>query len=218
MLSVEERAELLRAAEKVQQAAARHLSANPNKQYAITFVANLQRGVDSVMHTATDQGLHVDCKAGCSYCCHVRVQALDPEIFRIARELRKYSPEELQLLLARLQSHATVVKGVSIADHRTACPFLEDNMCSIYEVRPAVCRKAHSLDVEKCKLPGEDIPQSLDVILKAEALMKGTTDAYRQVDLSATGHELGQAVLLALTDETAESRWYAGEAIFDELK
>lgn len=217
MLSPEEQAEFLRAIENVRQAAQRHLSANRSLPFAITFVSNLQRGVDHVSRAAADQGPTFDCKAGCSYCCHVRVEVLEPEVFQIVEELKKLPQQEFEALIERLRKHAETAKGVAVLDYRIMCPFLKENLCSIYHVRPAVCRKGHSLDVEKCKTPGAEIPQSLEVVLKSEALIKGTADAYRRVNLSASQHELGQAVLLALTDETVMSRWFNGEKVFNDI-
>lgn len=216
MLSPEEQAEFLSAIETVQQVAFSHLSANRSRPFAITFISKLQRGVDQVVHTAIDQGQKLDCRAGCSHCCNVRVEALEPEIFQIVRELKKLSPEKFEEIILRLKNHAAMAKGVSVWDHRIKCPFLTENLCSIYPVRPAVCRMAHSFEVEKCEASSAEIPQSLNIVLKSEALMKGTAEAYRKVDLPASGHELGQAVLLALTDETAESRWYEGQSVFNE--
>lgn len=217
MLSREEQAEFLSAIERVRQAALRLLNANRSMPFALALISKLQLGVDQVVDAAIDQGQKLDCKAGCSHCCSVRVEAIEPEIFRIADELKKFSPEKLAALTARLQQHAARAKGVSVWDHHIQCPFLTQDLCSIYPFRPAVCRMAHSFDVEKCRVSGSEIPQSLNIVLKAEALMKGTADAYCQADLSASGHELGQAVLLALTDETAESRWYHGELVFKEI-
>lgn len=214
MLSPEEQAGAAQATAKVRQAALNALEANPGGSFAIHFVANLQRGVDEVLQSAVAQGLKIDCKAGCSHCCSVRVEALDPEVFRIAQALRQRPPEAREALVARLHKHAATVGGVPVAQHRVSCPFLERDLCSIYEVRPAVCRKVHSFDVEKCRTPGAEIPQSLDVLLKSEVLVDGTANAYARRHMQASGHELGHAVLLALTDPTAEARWAGGEAVF----
>ncbi|MCE9633597.1 MAG: YkgJ family cysteine cluster protein [Methylophilales bacterium] len=215
LLSPEEQAGYYAAVEKVQNSVASQLSANPSKTFAITFVSNVQRSVDMVSQQAISQGEQFDCKVGCSHCCHVRVEAIEPEIFQIAHELNKLPSVELASLIERLQKHAILAKDLSVQDHRIPCPLLKDNLCSIYPVRPAACRKVHSYDVEKCKTRGSEIPESLEVILKSETLMKGAAEAYRQVNLPASGHELGQALLLSLTDETAEARWYGGEMVFD---
>lgn len=218
MLSREEQAEFFDAAEKVQQTVLHHLNTNRSRTYAITFASKLQRGVDNVVQAAIDKGQKFDCKAGCIYCCSARVEALEPEIFQITRELKKLPPENLAELTERLRKHGVIAKGLAIQDYHLSCPFLIENLCSIYSIRPAVCRKAHSYDVEKCRVPASEIPESLEIALKSEALMKGTAQAYSQASLPASGHELGQAVLLALTDETAETRWYSGEHVFNDAR
>lgn len=217
MLSPLEQAEFSRATEKVRRSAIDALTGNPSGPFALRFIANLQRGVDRVQQSALDAGLKVDCRAGCSHCCSARVEALDPEVLRIAAELQKRPPAELAALTERLREHATRARGATAQTHRMPCPLLEKNLCTVYELRPAACRKAHSLDVRQCATPGADIPQSLDVLLKAEALSKGSASAYAHIGLAATGHELGQAVLLVLSDPTAEARWMAGQTVFDAI-
>lgn len=217
MLSAEEQSEFSRAAENVRQAALNALTADRSGPFAIRFIAKLQRGVDQVLQSAQATGLAIDCKAGCSHCCSARVEALDPEVLRIAAELRRRPPAALAALTERLREHAARAQGTTAQTHRMPCPLLEQNLCTVYDVRPATCRKAHSLDVRQCATPGADIPQRLDVLLKAEALSKGSADAYKQVGLAAAGHELGQALLLALTDPTAEARWMNGEAVFKAI-
>jgi Fe-S-cluster containining protein len=145
------------------------------------------------------------------------VEALAPEVFRISRLLKTFPTQQFEDITERLIKHAAIVKGVSVLDYHVSCPFLRENQCSIYDVRPAVCRKVHSTDVEKCKLAGSDVPESLEVAIKSEALIKGTADAYHHLKLSASGHyELGCSVLLALQDETLESTWYGGGVVFSE--
>jgi len=214
MMNPEEQAELWRSVDQVRQTVLTHLQANRSPTFAITFVANLQRGVDHIVQTARDQGLQFDCQAGCSHCCNVRVEALPPEVFQISNALKQLPSQEVEAWIARLRQHSAMVENVSVWDHHIRCPFLQDSLCSIYPVRPATCRKVHSFDVLQCKTPGSSLPQSFEVALKSEALIKGTAEAYVQCQWPASAHELGQAVLLALTDETAESRWYAGESVF----
>jgi Fe-S-cluster containining protein len=200
--------------QKVRHSVLSHIDSKQNMTYVVNFVANMQRGVDDISQAARDQGAHFDCKAGCSHCCNVRVEALEPEIFQIVHQLRQLTADALQKTISTLQEYISSIQGVSVMEHHMACPFLQQNLCSIYQVRPARCRRAHSFDVDKCATPGADIPESLEVSLKSEVLIKGTSLAYIDAHLPASGHELAQAVLLALTDDSAEARWYAGEAVF----
>jgi Fe-S-cluster containining protein len=214
MLSPDEQAAYLQAAANVREAAVAHLAADRSRPVAIAFVSNLQRGVDKVMDTAANAGSNFACKSGCSHCCNVQVHALEPEVFRIAGALRKLGPVVQEGLLEKLRQHAAMVRGLTLQDHRIPCPFLVDRLCSIYSIRPAVCRKAHSLDVEACRTAGATIPQDLATLMKAEAMIQGTAEAYSALGMPAAGHELGQAVLVALSDPTAEARWQGGASVF----
>lgn len=205
MISHDEQAAYLDAIERVRQSAVNHLGAN--RSIAVEFIANLHRAVDKVV-----QQQYTECRPGCACCCSVRVEAAEPEVFRIAREVKKLPVSRVEALVERLQKFAATADGASRID----CAFLDDHLCSIYEVRPAVCRRAHSLSAESCKNYAPEIPQSLEMLLRADALMKGTSAAYRQVGLHATGHELCRAVLLVLTDETVEAKWCNGEPAFPE--
>jgi hypothetical protein len=88
-------------------------------------------------------------------------------------------------------------------------------LCSIYQVRPAACRKAHSSDVAECEAHAPVIPQDREVALHAEALLIGTSDAYRQRGFDASSYELVRAVLIALSDPSVQARWYGGEQVFE---
>ncbi|OGS80776.1 MAG: hypothetical protein A2061_03915 [Gallionellales bacterium GWA2_59_43] len=208
MLNNDEQLAYLDAIERVRQSAVNHL--NSNRGVAVDFVANLHRAVDKVAQQAGELDRKTECRPGCACCCSVRVEATEPEIFRIAREVKKLPPAQVTPLIERLRNFAATTDNAS----RTDCAFLDEHLCSIYEIRPAVCRRAHSLSVESCKNFAPEIPQNLAMLLQADALMKGTSEAYRQVGLHASAHELCRAVLLALTDATAEARWHNGESVF----
>lgn len=218
-LTPEEQTAFLQSVDQVQQAALRGLEVQSDGWALVAFVRHLQRGVDSVVAAVRDQGVQLDCAAGCSHCCHARVEAMAPEIFQIASALAARPPLEQAETVARLEAYLAVqTQDASPQDapwsHRPACPFLIDQLCSIYAVRPAACRKAHSRDVAACASDAALIPQSLELAMHAEALQLGTAAAYRQRGLDAQPHELVQAVLLALRDPTALGRWQAGEPVF----
>lgn len=215
MLSDDEQAAFLDSIKRVQLSAVRQLSQSSGASFAINFSANLHRAVDKVVRQAGERGPKTDCKAGCDYCCTVRVEASEPEVFLIARELRRRPTGQVDALLERLRDHAAATRPDAARSTRTNCAFLENHLCSIYEVRPAVCRKGHSLSAEQCRNFAPEIAQNLEILLGADALVSGTSGAYRQVNLCASAHELCRAVLLALSDETAEARWYEGESVFD---
>lgn len=215
MLTPEEETAFFQSAENVQRAAAKHLSARPSEFFVIAFVKNLQAGIDRVVDGVVRQGAHIDCKAGCSHCCSAKVEAIAPEIFQIVAELGRRTAAERSEIIGRLTVYAaTKVEESALWSQRKSCPFLTNNLCSIYHVRPAVCRKAHSVDAGKCGAYAPAIPQNIEVALSAEALLRGTSGAYQQMGFDASSLELVSAVLLALHDPSAQARWYRGEDVF----
>lgn len=182
-------------------------------EQAVRFITHLHRGVDEVAARAAAGGLVPDCHAGCAHCCRVRVEATDPEVLHIARGLRQLPAPRQAALRAALRAHVAG-QGAARPGHVQYCSFLVDQQCSIYALRPAACRKAHSLAVEQCAAHAAQIPQDLKLLTEAEALMAGTAAGYEQAQLPATAHELNAAVLAALSDDKAETRWYGGERVF----
>ena len=97
----------------------------------------------------------VACKAGCSHCCVLNVSVLLPEAVAIAAWLSMHCVGAgCDAQLKRLQTHALRVRWMEDSEriHRqTFCPFLDaKGGCSIYPVRPLVCRAVTSLDKEAC--------------------------------------------------------------------
>ena len=208
MLSADERSAFEKSIARVRGLAIRALQRATGAEEAIAFSAQLHRSLDTVAAQAAATGPVPECKAGCAHCCHVRVEATEPEVFRIAQHLAADLSDDVNTITARLRHHVTnAANGAA----RQPCSFLVGDRCAIYSVRPAACRKAHSLSVQHCAAQAPEIPQNLRLLLDAEALMAGTALAYRHVDLPASAHELNAAVLAALTDGSAQERWYQGD-------
>jgi uncharacterized protein len=214
MLAPDEQAAFLRSVDNVREAVERHLRSRNDQRSVIAFVSNLQRGVSGVVQAAIERGVTVACQAGCNYCCSARVEAMAPEVFRIAWSLASRPAAELDALVERLRAHVATQTENASWNQSTQCPFLTNGLCSIYDVRPSVCRKAHSQDAEKCRTNASEIPQDLGIVVGVEALAKGTSDAYARLGFDASGYELGQAVLQVLSNPLAESSWYSGSPVF----
>lgn len=78
---------------------------------------------------------YVACGKGCSACCHMNVMISQLEVNLIEKET---GIKATKISSTRLHGHDKYV-GVP-------CPFLKDGSCSIYELRPFVCRKHVSFD------------------------------------------------------------------------
>lgn len=95
-------------------------------------VSRLKKITDVMDEVAKVREPHVVCKAGCSACCHMQVEMTDVEAERISRATGTRS----QMLAPG--RHTTPVEKLGRKD--TPCPFLKNNQCSIYDVRPVMCR------------------------------------------------------------------------------
>jgi Fe-S-cluster containining protein len=143
----------------------------------------------------------VACKAGCDHCCHQSVGVTAPEALAIAAHLRQASaPELLAVVKVRLAERLERTRGLS-ADERFSpelpCPFLQQGSCSIYDVRPLVCRGMNSLDAEECERRLRD-PEA-----RAEFLARGAgghcfVEPIRAAQAVSAGLQLAGAELYAL--------------------
>lgn len=99
---------------------------------------------------------HMQCKAGCSICCRVNVSVLYPEAVAIKSYLlQNRSAKELDKLKSEMENLVRKIKYLD-EDERiflnADCAFLDGKgACSIYPVRPLMCRSVTSADSEACK-------------------------------------------------------------------
>lgn len=215
MLSPDEQSQLRSAISAIQRRASEVLAKSQNAWQAISFIDGLHSGIDTVIAASDSIGPVPECKPGCAYCCSARVEVSDAEALLIARYVHHIPADEKLLLLERLRIQAA---GWSDAGsqgdepHQQPCTFLQDGLCSIYSLRPSVCRKAHSLSVKACETGASQIPQNLTRIVQCEALIAGTNEGFKSVGLPASQYELAAAVLAALA-ENAEEVWYQGKPL-----
>lgn len=215
MLDKDEQSALEQSSRAVQTLVSTHLSAATSPAAVIHFISNLQTGIDKVTQQALVNGVELACKAGCSHCCHAQVKVLAPEVFQIAREIKKLTPESLLAITERLTHYLQQQSSQAMQwQTRPPCPFLQNNLCSIYAIRPAVCRRGHSLQLDPCANSAPKIPQQLEIVLGAEALLRGTTAAYENQGLDAGYYDFAKALLLVLNDDSVEVRWLGGEVVF----
>lgn len=115
----------------------------------------------------TDSDKTVSCQKGCAACCRMMVPVSAPEAFALRELVRSLPIERQERLLGRLDETRSILRShglwhrlleiseaTEVLDDealepvnreyytlRTPCPFLEDELCSIYEERPAACRE-----------------------------------------------------------------------------
>ena len=172
-----------------------------------------------------DEKVDVACKCGCSYCCHLRVEIRPHEAFVLAQHIRtRLTPEEGARILARIKENLAPIASLSREQHVRAgipCALLEENACSVYEARPAACRKYHSVSVVVCRAAFNDTSAPLigeieheQVRLAGNAVALGYAKGLEEAGYDAGLYELHYALYRALIDSKAEKRYRRGKRAF----
>ena len=122
---------------------------------------------------AAATGLAIACTAGCSACCASPLLVSEGEAVAVAAWLGE-QPEVLAWFMAAHPAwkRAIGTAGQALEQARTdearhaaarklreqhvMCAFNRDGMCTIYDTRPARCRKVHALDTNASCGPGSD--------------------------------------------------------------
>lgn len=82
----------------------------------------------------------LSCRRGCSHCCHQRVDTTIAEAELILDWTDRHNVE-IDWERAEQQKDWEVGEYITQGRENAKCIFLKNNECSIYEVRPAACRK-----------------------------------------------------------------------------
>jgi Fe-S-cluster containining protein len=191
------------------------LRASRRKVGVLRLAKQVQRGMSVAIDALPSKAQHAFAP-GCFFCCYLPVDVLVPEAFRIAAHLKRTrSPGELAVLVYRLGAHGQHDFGTR------PCVFLAQGRCSIYEVRPMVCRGYNSLSKERCEAfyhdASVDLKGTKDRVAGrlAEAMEEGVIAGLNALGLDAQWYELSDAVLRALETTNGPARWARGEAVFE---
>jgi Fe-S-cluster containining protein len=129
-----------------------------------------------------DTAKDISCSRGCSYCCSRIVVCSRIEGLALSDYLYGYSGLDAERLSAAVAEHAVSI--ADFIDRRSAendhtaiwfnknnpCPFLDNNICSVYPARPLSCRTYHSTDdPQGCRQAVRSVGQ-VQLLLDAEAL------------------------------------------------
>jgi len=192
------------------------------------FVATMSAYTDLAEQLAGHKP--VACKAGCFHCCVLNVSALLPEAVAIAGWLSMHcSGAGCDAQLKRLQSHALRVRWMEDNEriHRqTLCPFVDaQGSCSIYPVRPLVCRAVTSLDKTACLTAldphqfdaAHAVPMDTTRRMVMDAAFGALARAMNQQPMMSRSIELSNGVTAFLTDPGLVAALISGVNLPDSL-
>jgi Fe-S-cluster containining protein len=99
----------------------------------------------------------IACHPGCNFCCFNQVELTPPEALLLGHHVERHFSEEERLALAARLARAVEIKAgkskqeIAQIRQELPCPFLAGGKCSVYPVRPLVCRAMHALDAGQCE-------------------------------------------------------------------
>lgn len=201
------------------------LQARDNSQRASDAAAESMHAFE---HSRNNASLGaVACQAGCAHCCRSSsVWATAPELFWLARQVRKLTPEGEDALMNRLFDYLDVTGGRDLDtrfDINADCPLLLDDQCTQYRHRPLVCRALASRSVDDCvrvlvhKQPG-GIRMPMGGLHLRTAHAGTLRAALRLSGYIDDRYELAAGLLTVLADDQSEQRWLAKELVFAALE
>ncbi len=187
---------------------------------------NIDQLIDAFIQRCQAEGISVDCRMGCAWCCHQAVFATTPEMMVLVNYLRKrFSPEVVAGVVEKTKAKETNLSSLSPAEtlkSRYACPLLLNGSCMIYSVRPMACRIYLSSNVQSCIIKHQNPddakvrPALFDFPLKAGRQMnEGFASALREQGFSVEEHRIEHILLGLLTQPEAEEKWLNGLPIHE---
>lgn len=210
--------------ERITSRDAARLAREPAEHRALTVrmygrLAQLQHQV------IAQEKVAVACQRGCVYCCSQRVEMRPHEVFVLAGFIQaRFDSRQRVDMQARLDENLARIADLTREQHvqaGIACALLVDGSCSVYEARPAACRKYYSVSVDTCRSAFENPAAPLIGPLEHDNLRfagnavalgfaKGISEAGYNTDL----FELHQALKLALGSNKPEKRYRDGKKPF----
>ncbi|WP_273266628.1 YkgJ family cysteine cluster protein [Flexistipes sinusarabici] len=131
---------------------------------------------------------NIDCKKGCGYCCILNIPVLSPESDNIYHFIKSnFSDQQLNIIKQKIDSYGFQIKNLDDEERivcRKPCIFLSDEeSCSIYPVRPILCRSVTSTSASKCKQALESVVMGDENTVLMNSFIK---DLYKNLFLAVS--------------------------------
>jgi Fe-S-cluster containining protein len=157
----------------------------------------------AVLNNLKQQGQVVPCCKGCSQCCYYLVPLSVPEAFSMRRQILAMDPARREFLANRwLETASIVIENHQQSAQQTLtftesyirqishwysqlklpCPFLSENLCSVYQIRPSACRE--HIVTGSSNLCGTDTTRDLNVVNMPISILEAMTQLTAQLEQS----------------------------------
>jgi len=134
---------------------------------AARLQAQIDKGVEARAAAVATTGAEIACKRGCTGCCEEPIMVFRPEAARVAQWLAQPAQAATRAQFvaaypawkARIGELVTQLSHVFVDDAKrytahhveawkqgVLCPFNVEGDCTVYDVRPIVCRTGHALE------------------------------------------------------------------------
>jgi hypothetical protein len=190
---------------------------------AVAIAARLAQYAYEEVQRSVAGSQPVACRAGCSYCCHMRVVATVPEVIVLYNYIvSNFADNEIDGLRQRVIALDTKTRGLSDEQWgvgRFPCVMLADGMCSAYTARPLDCRGYNSTSISACRVAAEDylewdVPVDQDLMAVNKSAQAGILQGLTGGGYKPRLVELTAALRIVLEDPTTIDRWLEGENPF----
>jgi len=198
-----------------------------------TILVAIQAVMDFVQKTieqleVSGQSPAVSCGSGCSFCCHSLIRVIPAEALLIDAFIRSnFINKDVRVLKKTIREYRILIHGknlknrVAIKD-KTPCIFLKKNNCSIYPVRPFICRAWNSLDKSVCQsafLSGNHKAE-IETSPARNFIFSTAREIFQEMDIHMalkTGlFEIPGAILDCLNHVDSLNRWCISQPVFTE--
>jgi|GEM_PF-309752 Fe-S-cluster containining protein len=180
---------------------------------------------DSFIGRCRLENRRVDCRQGCSFCCHQAVLIVPHEAFYMEHYMRESIGEGLRgKITERIREKDRVtclMKVQEFLHYKAPCPFLEDDCCTIYPARPMACRiylseDSHSCEYEFSHPSDRDyFPGLYEFPLHAGRMMnEGICAWLQEKKIYTTEWQLESSMNTILNTDDCLGKWLGGENIF----
>lgn len=165
----------------------------------VVDVLPVLQGIDSMIvavgeDQAREAGQTISCRAGCGACCRQIVPISETDALFLADYVASLPEGKRNQVRARFESALAAFEASGLMDEirridefppdvrleiavryfraGVACPFLEDESCSIHPVRPMSCREYLVTNpAENCRDPRADAIQMVELPMKASVVL-----------------------------------------------